>query len=159
MTTNELIVVGVDGSPGGRQALRWAMSEALRSGAAVQAVTAWHWAGLDGAMLAANDAGSQRQHAERISANEVAAVVDEFGSGVPIAREVVEGAPVLVLVESSRTARLLVVGSHGHGRLEHALLGSVSHECARQAACPVVVIPFLRAEAVHGAAEPVPVVS
>jgi nucleotide-binding universal stress UspA family protein len=156
MATNELIVVGVDGSRDGRQALRWAVSEAQRSGGAVEAVTAWYWHGLDGPALAVSDAGTQRETAERISADEVEAVSAEFGSGIPIAREVVEGVPVRVLVEASKKARLLVVGSHGHSRLQHTLLGSVSHECVRQAACPVVVIPALRAEAVRVPVDPVP---
>jgi hypothetical protein len=35
---------------------------------------------------------------------------------------------------------LLVLGSHGHSRVRH-VLGSVSEECIRKAACPVVVLP------------------
>src|SRR5690242_13088639 len=141
MITRDLIVVGVDGSEGSRQALRWAVAEAQRNGGAVEAVTAWYWQGVEGAMLAANNPREQEQHADRISAGEVDAVVREFGSGTPIAREVVEGVPVRVLIAASHRARMLVLGSHGHGRLHHAVLGSVSDECARQARCPVVIIP------------------
>src|SRR5665811_1631812 len=39
--TSPLIVVGVDGSAGSREALQWAVAQAELSGAAVQAVTAW----------------------------------------------------------------------------------------------------------------------
>lgn len=49
----------------------------------------------------------------------------------------------------------LVLGSHGHGRLHRAVLGSVSGECARQARCPVVIIPTPHAEKVKEPAEPV----
>jgi len=35
---------------------------------------------------------------------------------------------------------MLVVGSHGHGRVTEALLGSVSQHVARHASCPVVVV-------------------
>jgi nucleotide-binding universal stress UspA family protein len=42
MTNNELIVVGVDGSEGSRRALRWAVTEARRANAAVEAITAWY---------------------------------------------------------------------------------------------------------------------
>lgn len=38
-------------------------------------------------------------------------------------------------------AQLIVVGSHGHGALHRALLGSVSEGLIRHAPCPVVVIP------------------
>jgi len=155
MNKTQLIIVGVDGSEGSRLALRWAVAEAQRSGGAVKAVTAWYWQGLEGDMLAVTNPREQEQHAERISAREVEAVVAEFGSETPIAREVVEGVPVRVLIDASRQARMLVLGSHGHGRLHHAVLGSVSDECARQARCPVVIIPVPQTEKVEEAAEPV----
>src|SRR5881394_1837492 len=98
MTRNELIVVGVDGSEGSRQALRWAVAEAQRSGGAVEAVTAWYWDGVEGDMLAATNPRTQEEHAERISAREADAVIAEFGSATPIARDVVEGVPVRVLI-------------------------------------------------------------
>ena len=156
MIRNELIVVGVDGSEGSRLALRWAVAEAHRTGGAVEAVTAWYWDGVEGDMLAATNPRTQEAHAERISARDVNAVVAEFGSAIPVAREVVEGVPVRVLIEASRHARMLVLGSHGHGRLHHAVLGSVSEECVRQAKCPVVILPVPHAETVAQPAEPVP---
>jgi nucleotide-binding universal stress UspA family protein len=155
MNKTQLIIVGVDGSEGSRLALRWAVAEAQRSGGAVKAVTAWYWQGLEGDMLAVTNPREQEQHAERISAREVDAVVAEFGSETPVAREVVEGVPVRVLIDASRRARMLVLGSHGHGRLHRAVLGSVSDECARQALCPVVIIPGPHAENVKEPAEPV----
>jgi len=155
MNKTQLIIVGVDGSEGSRLALRWAVAEAQRSGGAVKAVTAWYWQGLEGDMLAVTNPREQEQHAERISAREVEAVVAEFGSETPIAREVVEGVPVRVLIDASRQARMLVLGSHGHGRLHRAVLGSVSDECASQARCPVVIIPTPCAEKVKEPAEPV----
>jgi nucleotide-binding universal stress UspA family protein len=156
MTNNELIVVGVDGSEGSRRALRWAVTEARHTNAAVEAITAWYWDGADMAMLAATNPREQFQHAERISAREVDAIVTELGSATPIAREVVEGYPVAALVEASRRARLLVLGSHGYGRLHHAVLGSVSDDCVRHAQCPVVIIPAHTPQPAEQAAEPVP---
>jgi nucleotide-binding universal stress UspA family protein len=157
MTTHELIVVGVDGSEGSRRALRWAVTEARRSEGAVQAITAWYWDGAEGAMLAATDASEQAAHAERISAREIEAVIAETGSATPIAREVVEGYPVQILIDASRTARMLVLGSHGHGRLHHAVLGSISDECVRKAECPVVVVPLPHTVKSTSPADPVPV--
>ena len=57
---------------------------------------------------------------------------------VDVAPIAVEDEPAKALVDASRDADLLVVGSHGHG-LSGLLLGSVSLECAQHAACPVVI--------------------
>jgi len=50
------------------------------------------------------------------------------------------GHPAQVLIEASKEADLLVVGSHGHGAFTGMLLGSVSIHCVTGAFCPVVVI-------------------
>jgi len=51
----------------------------------------------------------------------------------PVGRRVVETA-------NEMDADLIVVGSHGHGRLEELLLGSVSDAVARQARCSVLIV-------------------
>jgi nucleotide-binding universal stress UspA family protein len=53
---------------------------------------------------------------------------------------VVDKAPAEELVELSREASLLVVGSHGHGAIRGLLLGSVALHCALHAAAPVLVV-------------------
>jgi nucleotide-binding universal stress UspA family protein len=67
--------------------------------------------------------------------------------------EAVEGRAGDVLSTVARDADILVLGSHGHSRVWHTVLGSVSEECVRKAACPVVVVPVPQA-APHAAAEP-----
>jgi Universal stress protein family len=39
-----------------------------------------------------------------------------------------------------------VIGSHGHGHMFEAVLGSVARYCVHNASCPVVVIPARLAE-------------
>jgi nucleotide-binding universal stress UspA family protein len=55
----------------------------------------------------------------------------------------VEGSPAerLVEVADDEDAELLVVGSRGRGALSSAVLGGVSRRLARDARCPVVVVP------------------
>jgi nucleotide-binding universal stress UspA family protein len=50
------------------------------------------------------------------------------------------GYPPKVLVERSKSADLMVVGSRGRGGFAGTLLGSVSLHCVTHAGCPVVVV-------------------
>ena len=141
MSSSYLIVVGVDGSEGGRRALQWAAAEAATRGGAVQAVIAWSWDGLEYGPIAATRPQEEAERAGRLLDREIKQLVARNGSSLPVAGEVIEGRPADVLSAAARTADLLVLGSHGHSRIRHTVLGSVSEECIRKAACPVVVIP------------------
>ena len=59
---------------------------------------------------------------------------------VPISYRAVHSSAAKSLIDISRNARMLVVGSRGHGGLAGMLLGSVSDQCVRHAACPVLVV-------------------
>ena len=58
------------------------------------------------------------------------------------------GRPADVLIALSETVDLLVVGSRGYGPLMAVLLGGVSGQVIRSAACPVIVVPHRAATAV-----------
>lgn len=60
---------------------------------------------------------------------------------VPVTPEVVNAHPANVLVDESKHADLLVVGSRGHGRVLQRVLGSVSDHCTHHAHYPAVVVP------------------
>jgi len=141
MNANYLIVVGVDGSEGGRRALEWAAGEAATRGGAVQAIVAWSWDGIELGPVATSYPEEEQQRAGQMLDREIKALIERRGSHLPVAGEVIEGRPADVLTAAGRTADLLVLGSHGHSRVRHTVLGSVSEECIRKAACPVVVIP------------------
>jgi nucleotide-binding universal stress UspA family protein len=66
---------------------------------------------------------------------------------VPVRADLVEGEAAEVLLRAAADASVLVLGSHGRGRLLSALLGSVSAQCLRRARCPVVIISSAIAEA------------
>jgi len=70
-------------------------------------------------------------------------------SGVETTALLVQGlAAEKILAESERhAADLIVMGSHGHGAMYRALMGSVSEQVLRKAGCPVTIIPHQVAKA------------
>ena len=111
------IVVGVDGSPSSRAALRWAVNQAKLTGATVDAVIAWH---IPASMTGY---GWTAPMVPDISFEDVAkqtleeTIAEVVGSGeVPRVRSLVcHGIAAQVLLEASADADLLVVGRRGHG--------------------------------------------
>lgn len=131
-----LIVVGIDGSAGAKEALRFALEESRLRGARLRAV---HAIGSFGSYPSlAVDVSAVHQAAQELLANATSEATAE--DEVAIEGRVVEGAPGAVLVDESRDADLLVVGSRGHGGFVGLLLGSVSQQCAHHAECPVVIV-------------------
>jgi nucleotide-binding universal stress UspA family protein len=59
---------------------------------------------------------------------------------VPVTGRLVEGNAAAALVEASREADLLIVGSRGLGGFSGMLLGSVSAQLAHHARCPLLII-------------------
>jgi nucleotide-binding universal stress UspA family protein len=130
------IVVGVDGSEGSLAALRWAIAEARFRNTSVRAVLAWSYLDQPGEFDPHYDEASARRG------------LDAALDGVAAERKGVEIDPVLVcdlpvaaLLDASRDADMVVVGSRGLGGVRGLLLGSVSRDVAHRATCPVVIIP------------------
>jgi nucleotide-binding universal stress UspA family protein len=137
----DVLVVGSDGSPGSDRALEWALEEARRRRAAVEVVTAFGPVQQRGTLDEPTSARNARQSAERAQAEQLARIAHPYRDRVDVTGEVVAGRAVERLVEASHHASLLVVGSHGNGRLHEVLVGSVAAGCIRAADCPVVVLP------------------
>lgn len=139
--TNPVIVVGVDGSDGGRLALEWAIAEAVRRGAVVEAVMAYTWDAFGQLPVAGPLPMEPREVARRSLDAQVDAALAGVVSPPVISREVVEGPAAHVLTHAALDAEFLVVGSRGHGPLRSAILGSVSQACVHKSTRPVVVVP------------------
>lgn len=131
------IVVGVDGSEGSKDALRWAKRIADATGSGMDALSAWEfsstygWSGLP-------------PYAPLLDVEKALTdTVDEvFGSERPKDLELhaMQGSPAGVLIDASKHAQMIVVGSRGRGGFAGMLLGSVSAKVVEHALCPVTVV-------------------
>ena len=136
------IIVGVDGSPASKAALRWALEEAELRRLPLIAIYAYEYPVVSTTSqalhLLESDFAEYRAAGERIldeALNEVAA-----NASLQPERVVTEGPPAAALIEAADEDDLLVVGSRGHGGFAGLMLGSVSEQCARHARSPVVVV-------------------
>ena len=138
----ERIVVGIDGSEDSRRALRWALEEGRLRQAAVEVVHTWHlpYIGVYPYSFAVFDSDSFEKAAKQVL-DSVVDAEDTTGLAVPVARIVATGGAAGVIVEQAKGADLIVVGSRGLGGFKGLLLGSVSHQVAHHAPCPVVIVP------------------
>jgi nucleotide-binding universal stress UspA family protein len=59
---------------------------------------------------------------------------------VPVQRIVSRDRPAHLLIEQSRRAQLVVVGSRGHGEFAGLVLGSVSNALVHKSVCPVAIV-------------------
>ncbi|MGH3067117.1 MAG: universal stress protein [Streptosporangiaceae bacterium] len=139
------IVVGIDGSDNAHRALDWALKEAAAHHAPLTVVTvhevaASAWTGNPIVLPPDQDELEKiRRRVEEI----VAQAVTQAGQPEPpsITVRAVTGLAGRVLIEASRDADLLVVGSRGGGGFARTLLGSVSQQVVQHAESPVVVVP------------------
>jgi len=135
--TDGRVVVGIDGSEDTRSALRWALDEARIGHGSVEAVIAWQYPPTHALVATSALRFADAAQAVALRAREDAA---RWAPGVPFVVTVVDEAVVPALLDRSREAGLLVVGPHRQGGYRDLLLGSVAHQCAHHALCPVVVV-------------------
>ena len=139
----ERIVVGVDGSEGSKQHLNWAVRRADLTGGWVEAVIAWDVPQFHGALGWMPPSSSDEAALEGRAQSEVTSAVEEAVAAHPtvqVSTVARYGTPASVLLEASRDAALLVVGSRGLGGFKGLLLGSVAQHCVQHAHCPVLVL-------------------
>ncbi|MFF9771472.1 universal stress protein [Streptomyces sp. NPDC014636] len=140
------VIAAVDGSADSLRALDWALDAARRRAAPLRVVHVRQyaaWGQADVLVAAPPEAEGDP-------------VLDEVrariggGAGEPAVEYIaVEGVPGAVLPELGTDAQLLVLGSRGRGGFASLLLGSNGLAAARDAECPVVVVPPPGRE-VHG---------
>lgn len=125
------VVVGIDGSKAALRAALWAVDEAITRDTTVRlvcAVTAPH-DHLDEALARA-------RHALR----DASAAVEGCGQPVKVETDALQGDPVDVLTEASRSAALVCVGWKGTHDSGDAGRGSTAARVAREAHSPVAIV-------------------
>jgi nucleotide-binding universal stress UspA family protein len=131
------IIVGIDGSNGSLQALRWAIREAVSRDAAVEVVHCWPTTLSERVLSTPHEVG---RASVCMLTNEVAAALEELPVKPSVSIQSVNGRAGVVLAERAANADLLVLGAHGHTVMEDVVFGKVAAHCIRAAGCPVIVV-------------------
>ena len=137
------VVVGEDGSVPSRRAVVWAAQDAGRRGVTLHVLQAW-------SMTSAPRPASWAPGYVPALPDWEAAVVEKLDArctdlladtaGVVVEVHAVHGRPAQALIEASRRADLVVVGTRGRGGFAGLVLGSVAEQVVRHAYCPVTVV-------------------
>lgn len=138
------ITVGIDGSEHAVKALEWAVKEAAIQHSPVTVLTV-HLvprSGWTGNPIVLPADAVDLQHAQQAAEEMTAKVTSQLGDARPASVTVraVNGFPAQELIEASRDADLVVVGSRGIGGFARLMMGSVSSQVVHHAHCPVVVV-------------------
>ena len=147
MEHEQVVLVGVDGSPASLNALEWAVAQALQVGwrlhlVCAYAVPTFAAASLDGGYAALDDTAI-REGAQAVLDEAMARVADR---GVQVTSALETGDPAGVLVDLSKQVCLVVVGTRGRSGFAERVLGTVSSALPAHAHCPTVVVPLLDGE-------------
>jgi nucleotide-binding universal stress UspA family protein len=142
MNAWKTIVVGVDGSPQSRTALKWAAAEALDHEADLVVLNVWEHTMLPPSGSVSVSERYVPDPSQRTAEDLVEVIKEELGEDPPVVVEprVKQGNPAKVLIDQSADADLLVVGTRGHGGFRGLVLGSVSQHVAAYATCSVAVV-------------------
>ena len=139
------IIVGVDGSTHSERALGWAVQEAAIRQVPLRVITIFrkgvsHWgAGAITDPQLDAEATQARTAAQDATDKALAQAGDARPQSVTV--EVIAGVPAEELVNASKDADMIVVGSRGAGGFARLMLGSVGNQVVQHAHCPIVIIP------------------
>lgn len=128
------IIACIDGSHAAIAAALWGVDEAISRAVPLRLVSV-----IKQTHPSPNDYARDLAHAEN-SLREAQLAVEASRMPFGIETEIPRGPAGPVLVEASRDAEMVCVGSVGIGRYARALLGSTATELAGKAHCPVVVV-------------------
>ena len=139
--TTGRVVVGIDGSLGGLEALRYAAAVAKWKSWTLHLVSTWYVVypmspyGMEYGEVAA---AAEEVAATAVRDAEKQVLGDD--ATLNVRRSIAEGPAARILIDMSEGADLVVVGSRGLGGFSSLLLGSGGQACVHHAHCPVLVV-------------------
>lgn len=130
------VVVGVDGSPQSRRAVRWAAAEAVRRRARLYVVHAYP--------VARQHAGTRGERAAEDRAERVFATafddVQRMAPDLIVTGRAVAGGAAEALLDAAEPGGVVVVGNKGHSELAAFLAGSTCQQVATHSGTSVAVV-------------------
>ena len=130
------IVVGIDGSDAAINAAKWAVAEATSRDVAVRLVHVIPERRPNGASA---DDSLDIEYGET-ALRAACAALHATEEQVKIETDLVHGSPASALIDESRDAEMICIGSVGIGGIARRIIGSTADAVARQAHCTVAVI-------------------
>jgi len=149
-THRQGVVVGVDASSHASHAAEWAAAEAARRGTTLYIVHALDFepgSAIVGPIGDLSADPARAAHVQVLAQTEYR--VRTAHPTLPVVTELVHQSPAGALVEASRRAALVVVGTRGRGGFAGLSLGSVSLRLAAHSHCPVVLLRSAEHEIIH----------
>ncbi|GAA4524698.1 universal stress protein [Amycolatopsis samaneae] len=139
---SDTILVGTDGSADAERAVAWAAGVAAARGDVLRIVSAVNIAGLYYGVGAPPPESmlNDLQQASEGFVRQGEVIARSVSPGIRVEGRTLPEAPVPLLVEQSRDARMLVVGGAGRGEFLSAVLGSTTAAVVAHARCPVAVV-------------------
>lgn len=152
--TRSAVVVGLDRSDLGRAAVEYAADSANRRKAPLRLVHALapaNWAVRPGVGWD-SDIKTMMSRSAQHMIDDTVQVLGVVYPGLEVSYLLEWGDPVEMLLEQSKTAHTIVLGSRGAGGFADLVVGSTTLHVAAHASCPVVAVPDPSAEDVprHG---------
>ena len=133
------IVVGIDGSESSKNALRWAAKLAPTISDSIDVFVVWEYPAMLGWEGGIPDWLRPDEDAQKVLDATLKSI---FGEVLPkgLVGRIQQGHPASFLLDASKSAAMIIVGSRGHGGFSNLLLGSVSSACAEHAVSPVLIV-------------------
>ncbi|MFE7607011.1 universal stress protein [Streptomyces celluloflavus] len=131
------VVVGLDGTGSSVPAVRWGAAEAAARELPLHLLHSW--VSQPPNVPVAQEAAHKKRYGSEVL-GKAEAMALELHPGISVTTEQVSAQAVDALVDHSRNASLMILGSRGHGAISGFLLGSVSLNVLGHAECPVVTV-------------------